>query len=59
MGHSGDRIANKSAPAPRKSLLEWLATLEPIDDDFPTIGELPVERDDPPNFDDFPDEPLT
>jgi antitoxin VapB len=30
-------------PAPRKSLLEVLAVLEPIDEEFPEIEELPYE----------------
>jgi antitoxin VapB len=30
-------------PAPRESLLDLLATLEPIDDEFPKIEELPYE----------------
>jgi antitoxin VapB len=29
-------------PAPARSLLHVLAGLEPIDDDFPTIDELPT-----------------
>ena len=31
-------------PAPKKSLLEVLATLEPIDEEFPEIEELPYEH---------------
>ena len=30
-------------PAPKKSLLELLATLEPIDEEFPEIEELPYD----------------
>jgi len=30
-------------PAPKKSLLELLATLEPIADEFPEIEELPYD----------------
>jgi antitoxin VapB len=30
-------------PAPRRSLLALLATLEPLDEDFPAIEELPHE----------------
>lgn len=30
-------------PAPRKSLLALLATLEPIDEEFPPIEELPPD----------------
>jgi antitoxin VapB len=32
-----------TAPAPKKSLLEWLATLEPWDEDFPEISDSPPE----------------
>jgi antitoxin VapB len=31
-------------PVPQKSLLELLATLEPIDEEFPEIKELPYEH---------------
>jgi antitoxin VapB len=31
-------------PAPKKSLLELLKSLEPIDDEFPPIEELPYEE---------------
>jgi antitoxin VapB len=30
-------------PAPRKSLLEYLATLSPIDEEFPEIPELELD----------------
>lgn len=30
-------------PAPKKSLLALLATLEPLDEDFPDIEDLPPE----------------
>jgi antitoxin VapB len=30
-------------PVPKKSLLELLATLEPIDEEFPEIEELPYD----------------
>jgi antitoxin VapB len=30
-------------PAPRKTLSEILRTLEPLDEDFPPVEELPVE----------------
>ena len=30
-------------PAPKKNLLELLATLEPIEDEFPPIEELPLD----------------
>ena len=35
----GDRLVIE--PAPPRSLLALLATLEPIDEDFPPIDELP------------------
>ena len=31
-------------PAPRKSLLELLRSLDPIDDEFPPIEELPYDE---------------
>jgi antitoxin VapB len=37
----GDRLIVE--PAPKKSLVELLASLEPIDDEFPEIEELPIE----------------
>jgi antitoxin VapB len=37
----GERLVIE--PAPRTSLLAWLATLEPLDEEFPPIEELPVE----------------
>jgi antitoxin VapB len=37
----GDRLVIE--PAAPTSLLAWLATLEPLDDEFPPIEELPVE----------------
>lgn len=37
----GDRLVIE--PAAPTSLLDWLATLEPLDETFPTIEELPVE----------------
>jgi hypothetical protein len=30
-------------PAPPTLLLAWLAALEPLDEDFPLIEELPIE----------------
>jgi antitoxin VapB len=37
----GERLVIE--PAAPTSLLNWLATLEPLDETFPTIEELPVE----------------
>ena len=37
----GDRLIIE--PAPPKSLLEVLATLQPLDEDFPPIRDLPPE----------------
>jgi len=37
----GDRLVIE--PAPRRSLLEVLAGLEPIEDEFPPIDDLPAE----------------
>ena len=41
MRREGDRLVIE--PSPRKSLLALLATLQPIDEEFPPIGELPHE----------------
>jgi antitoxin VapB len=38
---AGDRLIVE--PAPKKSLLAVLATLEPLDEDFPPIPDLPPE----------------
>ncbi len=39
MRKDGDRLIIE--PKPRKSLLELLATLEPIEEDFPEMDDLP------------------
>ena len=39
MRKEGERIIIE--PLPRRSLVELLASLEPIDDEFPSIEELP------------------
>jgi antitoxin VapB len=41
MRKEGERLIIE--PARRKSLLEWLATLEPIEEDFPPFEDLPPE----------------
>ena len=41
MRKEGDKLIIESAP--RKSLLEILATLEPIEEDFPEISDPPPE----------------
>jgi antitoxin VapB len=41
MRKEGDRLIIE--PAPKKSLLEVLATLETLDEDFPPIEDLPPE----------------
>lgn len=41
MRKEGERLIIE--PAPPKSLLAVLATLEPLDEDFPAIRELPVD----------------
>lgn len=41
MRKEGDRLVIE--PAPPRSLLNVLATLEPIDEEFPPIEELPIE----------------
>ncbi len=30
-------------PAPKKSLVAWLSTLEPLDENFPSIDDFPPE----------------
>jgi antitoxin VapB len=42
MRKEGERLIIE--PAPRKSLLVVLASLQPIRDEFPQIEELPYER---------------
>lgn len=37
----GERLVIE--PAPPTSLLAWLATLDPLDNEFPQIEDLPVE----------------
>lgn len=41
MRKEGDRLIIE--PAPPKSLLKVLAMLQPLDEDFPSIPELPVD----------------
>jgi antitoxin VapB len=41
MRKEGERLIIE--PAPKKSLLALLATLEPIDEEFPEIKDLPPE----------------
>jgi antitoxin VapB len=41
MRKEGERLIIE--PTPPKSLLALLATLDPIDEDFPAIPELPVD----------------
>jgi antitoxin VapB len=41
MRKDGNRLILE--PAPPRSLLALLATLEPVDDDFPTVASLPVD----------------
>ena len=42
MRKEGDRLIIE--PAPPRSLLAVLATLKPLDEDFPPIGDLPADR---------------
>jgi antitoxin VapB len=42
MRREGDRLIIE--PAPPKSLLAVLATLAPLDEDFPAIRDLPPDR---------------
>ena len=41
MRKEGDRLIIQAKPV--KSLVEWLRTLEPLDEDFPEIEDLPAE----------------
>ena len=41
MRKEGERLIIE--PAPKKSLLALLATLKPLDEDFPEIPDLPAE----------------
>ncbi len=41
MRKEGDKIIIE--PAPKQSLLELLETLEPIEEEFPEIGDLPPD----------------
>jgi antitoxin VapB len=41
MRKEGERLV--VVPLPRQSLLEWLATLEPIEEEFPAIDDPPPE----------------
>jgi antitoxin VapB len=41
IGKEGDQL-NTQSPT-KLSLLEWLDTLEPLDEDFPEIEDLPPE----------------
>ena len=41
MHKEGDRLIIE--PAPKQSLLEWLKTIEPLDEDFPEIDDPPPE----------------
>jgi antitoxin VapB len=41
MRKEGDRLIIE--PVPPRSLLSLLATLEPIDEDFPPVSDLPID----------------
>ncbi len=41
MRKEGDKLIIE--PAPKKSLLEYLATLEPLDEEVPEIEDLPPD----------------
>lgn len=43
MRKEGDTLIIEPTPTPKDTLLEWLATLEPIEDEFPEIEDLPPE----------------
>ncbi len=41
MRREGERLIIEPVPAPRRNLLELLATLEPLDEEFPEIDDPP------------------
>ena len=43
MRKEGDKLIIEPAPTPKDNLLEWLATLEPIEDEFPEIDDPPPD----------------
>jgi antitoxin VapB len=43
MRKEGDKLIIEPAPTPNDNLLEWLATLEPIEDEFPEIDDPPPD----------------
>lgn len=46
MHKDGDKLIIEPAVSKKKSLLALLATLEPIDEDFPEISDPPTEPED-------------
>jgi antitoxin VapB len=42
LSKEGDRLVLE--PAPKKGLLAYLATAEPLDEPFPEIEDLPVDQ---------------
>ena len=39
----GDKLIIESTAKPKDTLAEWLATLEPLDEEFPQIPDLPAD----------------
>lgn len=39
----GDKLIIEATEKPKDNLLEWLATLEPIEDEFPEIDDPPPD----------------
>jgi len=43
MRKDGDRLIIEAVAKPKGTLAEWLATLEPLDEEFPEIPDLPAD----------------
>ena len=43
MRKEGDKLIIEPAAKPKGTLAEWLATLEPLDEEFPEIPDLPAD----------------
>jgi len=43
MRKEGDKLIIEPTVKPKDTLAEWLATLEPLDEEFPEIPDLPAD----------------
>lgn len=43
MRKEGDKLIIEPTPKPQDTLAEWLATLEPLDEEWPEIPDLPPD----------------